>query len=1688
MKHKLLNTLVFLFAALSIHAQSFMNEWVDHSKTYYKFRIGAKGLYRISKTQLSALGIGEADAAHFQLWNNGQEVPIFTSVESGALPIDGFLEFWGQPNDGIGENRLYLSPEFQINPDVSLFTDSATYFLTINPQGNNKRLKQILNDISSSLSPESYFMHSIRFSYRQQYIQGFAGLVGVEVFSASYDNGEGYVSTPINSGSVLSSTQNNLMVDPSGPDAQFRYTAAGRSLNVRNISVTINNSVVDEREMNYYSTVNFPTYLNIPLSTISNGTAKIDFKNLSTVAGDRMSVGMYELIYPRKFDFLFQTNFEFQLPANQSGQKIVIRNFNYGQSAPVLYDLTNGLRIIGDIASSSSSEITYVLPPSVVTRQLVVVSLLSSNIRSVTQINPVNFIDYLNLQNQGNYIIISNPLIYFDKLGVNQVQAYAQYRSSAAGGNYKVVVADINQLIDQFGWGIKNNPISIRNFLRFARKHFPDKEQYCMLIGKGVNAPAVKRNEQRGIIDILNLVPTFGFPCSDVLLAAEDGNVIPLTHIGRLNVIKAEEVKDYLDKVKLYEDKQTNLSCKIEDELWKKQIMHIGGADDFLGEQIMYYLGQYENVVEDSLIGGNVFTLQKSSLTNIQVLSGEKVNQLFSNGFGLMTYFGHSSAGTLEFNLDNPENYPFSGKYPVFLVNGCSAGNLFLFDSTRLTGNYVLSEKYMVSAPLKGSIAFIASTHWGIVNYLNLYTEEFYHQMTNVSYGKPLGKIISNVIDSLMSRYTLNDFFVRIHAEEIVLHGDPAIVMYHYDKPDYAIEAQNVKINPEFISIAENNYKVKVKINNIGRVTIDSVFIIVNRIKPDNTQDTIFSKNVKYVPYSDSLEFELRLNPSTDKGLNKIKVILDPDNKIEEMCETNNIVVKEYFIYEDEIRPVYPYNYSILNETGFKFFASTANPFANSREYIFQIDTTMRFNSALFNERRTVSSGGLIEFSNNSNYINNTTYYWRVGIKTDNGIVKWNNHSFIFRPDLENGYNQSHYFQHTNNVFYDMALDSISRNFEFKKVTRKLKVKCGLFPFHDFGNNEVYLDLQIVDAWRCYPNAFSIYIFTPKTLTPWTNIMSGGSGLYGSYNSVCPRTQRSFFEYPLDIAEFRNNARLFLENIVPDSAIVLISNQSTAVNGLRPMNNSFINTWMQDTLVYGPGNSIYHTLKKNGFSQIDSFTRNIPFVFIYKKGDPQFVRQFVGEVRTDLIDVVVDLPGQLTNGKMESPWMGPMNKWNSFYWEGGYPDGKSIKDSSYFELIGKGKDGAEATLATILNAKDTSISFIDAKNFPYLKMKLYTSDSVNVTPLQLNYWRLTGEQVPEGSLAPNISFICKDTTDAGQDLEFAIAFKNISEYAFDSLKLKLVLTNNLNIPQEIPLSRKRPLISGDTIIIRHKFDTKNLQGLYSLYLMVNPDDDQPEKYLFNNFIYKNIFIRKDDEAPWLDVTFDGVHILNRDIVSAKPNIVVKVNDNNKFLPILTQDSVVISIRFPDQSIRNYKLGSDSAKFTTSSLNSGINELLINLLPNLHLDGEYELSIGAKSGSTEQDKLFKTYRISFVVVNKPMISNMFNYPNPFTTSTAFVFTLTGAEVPQNIRIQIMTISGKVVREITKNELGTLRIGKNITEYKWDGTDQYGNQLANGVYLYRVITNLNGKKLDKYDDPVNNTDKFFTNGYGKMYLMR
>ena len=457
------------------------------------------------------------------------------------------------------------------------------------------------------------------------------------------------------------------------------------------------------------------------------------------------------------------------------------------------------------------------------------------------------------------------------------------------------------------------------------------------------------------------------------------------------------------------------------------------------------------------------------------------------------------------------------------------------------------------------------------------------------------------------------------------------------------------------------------------------------------------------------------------------------------------------------------------------------------------------------------------------------------------------------------------------------------------------------------------------------------------------------------------------------------------------------------------------------------------------------------------------------------------------NGYITSPVFGPSKKWKQLLWNGTTLE-TPTGDNPRIDIVGIRKDNSQTILFSNigLDQKTLDISAVDAKQYPNVQLRMHNTDSTKHTPYQLQYWRLTNDPVPEGAIAPNIYIQMPDTLEAGQPIDFKIAFKNVTPWNFDSLKVTMIVTDQNNVKHTLPVLTHRPLAGNDTIHIRHNVDTKIFRGLNNLFIEVNPNDDQPEQYHFNNFAYTKFFVTSDSLNPLLDVTFDNVHILNNDLVSANPDIVIKLKDESKWLLLSDTSLVSVKVRFPNGTIKDFAFTSDTLRFT-SAKSSSDNTATINFKPYFTEDGAYELIV---EGKDESDNMAGNieYKVGFQVINKPMVSNMLNYPNPFTTSTAFVFTITGSEVPQNFKIQILTITGKVIREITKNELGPLRIGRNITEFKWNGTDQYGQKVANGVYLYHVVTNLNGKSLDKYTAENENTDKYFNKGYGKMYLMR
>lgn len=1729
----------WLLLVISTLNAQFNNEWIDYSKQYFKIKVATDGIYRISKSTLDAANtaLGSAAAQDFQLWHNGMQVPLYTSVASGGLGSTDYIEFFGEKNDGKIDKALYLNPNYQLTDKVSLFTDTAVYFLTVNNTGSNLRFTSVTNDLSGSLPAATpYIWTTVRHDYvsrgtlKPRVNKGAYQDYGEPVYSSAYDSSEMMSSDDIfpNQGATddqanYAAAFNNLLpYTAGGLNAELRISLAGGSTNTKSRDgvITLNNTVIGTKALTSVQSA-IVTISNLSPTILQQAKTTIGVKNSNPVnwsgqsfLSDRIVAGFVEIDYPRLTDGGNAKSLRFYLPATSADTYLEITNLNNGGVAPVLYNLTNGTRMAGGLSGTTAR---LKIPAAAARQEFIIVCQSEGGFSNITNLSARQFINYAQNTLQGDYIIISNQRL----LGggaANPVELYRTYRGSTAGGSYNAKIYDIEQLVDQFAFGVKMHPFSIKNFLRFARQNFTTKPKYCFLIGKGVNYGDFRTNESNEQAAALQLVPTFGWPASDNILASNDLTALPATLIGRLNVVSATEVTDYLNKVKEYESTQASTSQSQTDKLWMKNAINVVGANDqATAASITPYMNNYKSILQSPSFGGKVTTFNKFNTTTASTIENEQLANLFQKGFSLLTYFGHSSATKLDYDLDDPGKYNNPGKYPCFMLLGCNAGNFYDFDLPRLQEKGTISEKYVL-AQNRGAVALIASTHFGLVSGLGTYATGFYQSVTRKSYSQTIGQ---NIYDAIQYMYTppignTTSFSNRIHTEQQTLHGDPAIKINSFAKPDYSIEPANVIINPSFISISETSFKVKIFHYNLGKAIDDSITVLVKRqypsteINPKGLTDSIYFKKIKAPFYADSLELTLPILPERDKGTNKILVSLDTENKIDELDETNNSISADVEIFENELRPVYPYNYAIVNKQGIKLLASTSNAFSPSQVYRMEMDTTELFNSSSKISRDVTSVGGVVEFDPGITYSDSTVYYWRLAIVPATGNPdRWNTASFTYIKGTETGFNQGHLYQHTKSMANRVYIDSSSRQWKYDLVSHSLSISHSVFgtPGYDSDANlSVYVNSTIVTSSACTGHSLIFTVFDPVTFKPMRNYPGGAYGSAMNNVNDCSTesaglVRQNNFEWDDRTPANRQLMAAFMDAI-PDGSFVVVRK---ILDAPYP-NETYAQVMKQDQAIYGVGNTLYDKLKAAGFAELDSFNRPRTFIFVYKKNDAANFppESDMSPTENERVEFKRECITSDTLGFITSPVFGPAKSWKLAQWRGNTPDNK-VGDQPIVEVIGVNTNGNETVLHSLsANQQDFDVSTDNANSYPYMKLRMRNADSINGTPYNLRWWRLYYTPVPEGALAANIALQTKDTLEQGEPLVFKIAFKNISETAFsDSITVTAFVKDKNNNNKPLNLPRKKPLIVGDTAIISFSVETKDFGGVNTLYLAVNNPDSaryQPEQYFFNNFLYKAFYVREDTYNPLLDVTFDGVHILNQDIVSSKPHIQIKLKDENKALALNDTAGLVVKLKFPgvNTPYRTYQWGTDTLRLTPPSNPATDNTATVDFSPILsedtNLDGEYELTVSGKDRTGNKAGNLD-YRVTFKVFNKPMISNLLNYPNPFSTSTAFVFTITGSEIPQEFKIQVLTITGKIVREITKQELGNLHIGTNITEYKWDGKDTYGSKLANGVYLYRVISSLDGKKMDKFklsdnfnQEGVDNTDQYFKKGYGKMVILR
>ncbi len=812
MKQQTILTLCLLFSSL-LTAQNNVNDWIDFSKTYYKFQVEETGIYKIPYTTLQVTGIN-LEGANFKLFYQGKQIPIYVSTNQTFTTPD-YIEFYGQKNDGTFDTQLYATPNDQAQDYTSLFTDKSTYFLVSDNTGEHQRILPSENNIENASNPETHFIYESvlitdnTFHFGKPYSE--QGAFG---YFSNFDTGEGWVSSVIQDMSELPPVGQNTGIDFKIPTKAV-YTEASETASLetkvvgRNKSTGVWNdkqieiSLDDNVYVNdFFSRFNTQTYqFDLTLDVLETEPhpitgeveTKINFKAWDGVLNiipyeTKYSVAYCSLKYPRQFKFDNTPTFAFEL--NIDGDKYFEVSDFEGGSNPILYDLSSGLRI--EVVTENDLYKFKLEPTEETQRQFFITA--SKAIQEITELNKRQFTDYSQANNQGDFIIITHPELR--KGGIDYVEQYEIYRSSEEGGNQQVIMADINELYDQYAWGIEKHPMSIKNFVNDAIQNWDSNPQYLLLLGKGVRYNDLKNNPTAFEAC---LIPSYGYTASDLMFTTTTTqDYYPQIAIGRIPAKDGNQVRIYLDKIKEYEAWQngTNDCNNLEDRAWMNKALHIAkGWGEEQTDGFQNYLDIYENIItQENLNYELVKSLQD---TRGPIPSGEtnwyfpapEVPSIIEEGVALINYFGHSSpyANYWQFDLQHPNNYDNEGKYPFIISNSAFVGTVNAFaDQTSMAEDYVLREN-------RGAIGFLGSTTLSKFSSLHLYTTEVLNQL----YNHPNRSIGQNVLYAIQKQHDSNNTLQALISNEFAYTGDPSIKLNDLNQDQGCTDASASNYNPK---------------------------------------------------------------------------------------------------------------------------------------------------------------------------------------------------------------------------------------------------------------------------------------------------------------------------------------------------------------------------------------------------------------------------------------------------------------------------------------------------------------------------------------------------------------------------------------------------------------------------------------------------------------------------------------------------------------------------------------------------------------------------------------------------------------------------------------------------------------------------------------------------------------------------
>ncbi|MCX7833051.1 MAG: hypothetical protein N2490_02425, partial [Ignavibacteria bacterium] len=440
---------------------------------------------------------------------------------------------------------------------------------------------------------------------------------------------------------------------------------------------------------------------------------------------------------------------------------------------------------------------------------------------------------------------------------------------------------------------------------------------------------------------------------------------------------------------------------------------------------------------------------------------------------------------------------------------------------------------------------------------------------------------------------------------------------------------------------------------------------------------------------------------------------------------------------------------------------------------------------------------------------------------------------------------------------------------------------------------------------------------------------------------------------------------------------------------------------------------------------------------------------------------------------------GPAANWRSFNWSQVlYP-----KNSIKFDVYGITKTNQQVLLYQNLTSNNfVSIDTINAYIYPQLK--LISKLSIDTTgsfgdrgiyqgilspvfkSISLNYVPPTELSIDYTSLVRSDSIINENDSIGISVKYFNVGYKN----CYGSVRQIYFYRGNEKIFLAVDTSYKTINIdSSDSYKKYVKFSgllppfRKGNEKIV-LYFEVSPLGNQNEIYTYNNIVNTDVLIRSNITSGVMELYADGIKLQGGEYVRKNSEFTVKYIKKDN-IPYTLTDTSIFKIyvnnklyTFGDKRVvrkdinESERISGKLYDSETDKEKSGFEQInTLCFYPDL---SEGENAIKLLTRRTIESS-FDTIKYTVLVSNELIVKDLYNYPNPMKNETAFMFTLAGNMV-FDCKIKIYTVSGRLIKTI----YAPVNIGYN--QIFWDGRDDDGDEVANGVYFYKLVVEGDGKK--------------------------